>query len=98
MNIQLLQEIKCRCLDNQWLEVVVTTETGHCLLKTLRLLLRDESLQRAFMKGQSPMAALADALSQATQHHITMETSNSLSVDVLTELTSKLISTKNSDN
>ncbi len=83
----MLQEIKGRCLDD--LEEAVTTETGHGILKTLRLLLRDESLQRAFMKGQNPTLALADALSQATQHHITMTTTSLVSIDVLMELTSK---------
>ncbi len=65
-------------------------ETGHRILMTLRLLLRDELLQHSFMKGQSPIPSLAASLSRATHLHITMTTSDPISVDILKELTSTL--------
>ena len=66
-------------------------ETGHRIIMSLRLLLRDELLAHSFMKGQSAIPSLAASLAHATHLHITMATSDPISVDVLKELTSTFV-------
>ena len=89
VHVQLLQGLKSRCLDNDWLVGVVTEGVGHSVLMSLRLLLRDEALQHTFLGGQSPIPVLTNALKRATDLHITMATTETIAINVLKELTSK---------